>query len=98
MSSLINAVKVVVLSVATYASKVFVPHGSDGTTQATTRKHGSTPASSDGDSLLPQRFATTPFPQEIIDAIVDYLHDDKAVLAACACACLSFRRPCQKLL
>ena len=82
MSSLINAVKVVVLSVATYASKVFVPHGSDGTT--TTRKHGhGIPASSDGDSLLPQRFATTPFPQEIIDVIVDYLHDDKAVLAAC---------------
>lgn len=41
---------------------------------------------------------SSPFPQEIIDAIIDHLHDEKAALAAFSLASPSFRSPAQKLL
>jgi hypothetical protein len=84
MSSLVNTVKVAVLSVVTF------PHGAIKTLFAHTP--------SDCELPLVARSPQHPFPQEIIDIIVGHLHDNKAVLAACSLASSSFRRPCQAML
>ena len=51
-------------------------------------------------SLEPPLFERSPgpFPREIIETIVDHLHDNKPALAACSLTSFSFNHPSQKLL
>jgi hypothetical protein len=54
-------------------------------------------ANTQNNRKLPRSFPS-PFPQEIMDAIISYLDNDRVALVACSLACSSFRRTSQKLI